>query len=287
MQNAKIILVFGATGRMGGAAARHLHRDGWQVRAVTRNPQSAAAQALQAQGIDVVQGDMDAPESLRSAFQGAYGVFLVVNGWESGFDGEVRQGKHVADLAADAGIAHLVFAAAGIGERGTDIPHFDSKLDIEDYMKAKNIPLTMIFPPPFMELMTDTAFYPQAGTWNAKIKILGKDYCVPWIASDDIGGLASALFSEPEAFIGKRLMPVGDWKTLGECWQMYQDITGKKPPRWPMPVWMLRRMQPELIKMWEWMRDDNTLERSMFEPVASLYAGVTDVRTFLQRALSG
>jgi uncharacterized protein YbjT (DUF2867 family) len=144
----------------------------------------------------------------------------------------------------------------------------------------------MIFPPPFMEMMTDPAFYPQASTWNAKIKILGKDYYVPWIASDDIGGLAATIFSQPETFIGRRLKPVGDWRTLGECQQIYREITGKKPPRWPMPVWLLRKMQPELIKMWEWMRGLNELDRSMLEPVASLYAGVTDVRAFLRRELS-
>lgn len=287
VQNGKTILVFGATGRMGGAAARHLVRDGWTVRAVTRSPQSEAAQALRSLGIDVVQGDMDVPDALRSAFEGVHGVFLVVNGWEAGFDGEVRQGKHVADLAAEAGIAHLVFGAAGIGERGTGIPHFDSKLDIEDYMRARNLPLTTIFPPPFMELMTDPVFYPQAGTWNAKMKILGRRYPVPWIASDDIGGMAAAMFADPDTYIGKRLKPVGEWKSLGECEQIYREIAGRKPPRWPMPVWMLRKMQPELVKMWEWMRDDVTLETTMLEPVASVYTKATRVRSFLQGALAG
>ncbi len=281
--DATTILVFGATGRMGGAAARHLHRRGWRVRAVTRNLQSDAAQSLQSLGVEVVEGDMENPASLKSAFEGAYGVFLAVNGWESGFDAEVRQGKQVADLAADAEIKHLVFAAAGTGERGTGISHFDSKLDIEDYMNSRNIPLTMIFPPPFMELMTDADLYPQAGMWNAKIKVLGDDYCVPWIASDDIGGLASVIFAQPDAYIGKRLNPVGDWKTLAECQQIYQEIMGKKPVRWPLPVWMLRRNQPELVKMWGWMRTLDDSEMSALQPVSSFSINATDVRTFLQR----
>lgn len=286
MQNHKTILVFGATGRMGGAAARHLCRAGWHVRAVTRNPQSDAARALQAQGIEVVQGDMDDPASLKAAFAGAYGVFLVVNGWESGFDGEVRQGKTVADLAAEAGVKHLVFAAAGTGERGTGIPHFDSKLDIEDYMKTKNIPLTVIFPPPFMELMTDADLYPQAGAWNGKMKILGKNFPVPWIATDDIGGMAAVIFSQPETYIGERLQIVGEWKTLGECKQLYKEVTGKNPPRWPMPLWVLRRMQPELVKMWEWFRTLDDADARALEPVSAIYTDATDVRTFLRQKLS-
>lgn len=215
--NDKTILIFGATGRMGGAAARHLHQNGWQVRAVSRNPDSTAAQSLRSMGIEVVQGNMDNPASLRGIFQDVYGVFLVVNWIVSGFDGEVRQGKYVADAAAEAGVKHLVFAAAGTGERGTGLGHFESKLDIEAYINQKNIPLTMILPPPFMELMTDPTMYPQIGMWNAKIKILGEHHNLPWIAADDIGGMAAVIFSQPEQYIGRRLKPVGDWKTVGEC----------------------------------------------------------------------
>jgi uncharacterized protein YbjT (DUF2867 family) len=284
--NNKTILVFGATGRMGGAAVRHLHQNGWHVRAVSRNPDSTAAQLLQSKGIEVVQANMDDPASLRGVFNGVYGVFLVVNWIVSGFDGEVRQGKHVADAAAEAGVQHLVFAAAGTGERGTGIGHFESKLDIEAYINQKQIPLTMILPPPFMELMTDPTLYPQAGMWNAKIKILGKNHNLPWIAADDIGGMAPVIFSQPEQYIGRRIKPVGDWKTPGECHQIYQEITGKQPPRWPLPLWVMRKMQPELIKMWEWLRDTDSLSRLELEPAMSLYPDSKDVRAFLHHEFS-
>lgn len=53
----KIILVTGATGRQGGAAARHLQAAGWQVRAFTRDQNSPAAQALHRAGAEIVEGD--------------------------------------------------------------------------------------------------------------------------------------------------------------------------------------------------------------------------------------
>jgi nucleoside-diphosphate-sugar epimerase len=62
------IVVTGATGKQGGAVARNLLDRGFQVRALTRNPQKPEAQALADQGAEVVQGDMerrgakDAPE---------------------------------------------------------------------------------------------------------------------------------------------------------------------------------------------------------------------------------
>ena len=79
---------------------------------------------------------------------------------------------------------------------------------------------------------------------------------------------------------------MGEWKPLGECKQTYKGIAGKTPPRWPMPVWVLRRMQPELVKMWEWMRTLNNTDALSWEPISEVYAGVTDVRAFLQRELS-
>jgi uncharacterized protein YbjT (DUF2867 family) len=55
----RIVLVTGATGHQGGATTRHLLKDGWQVRALVRNPVSAAAQALAQAGAVVAAGDMD------------------------------------------------------------------------------------------------------------------------------------------------------------------------------------------------------------------------------------
>ena len=43
--SSRTIAVLGATGRLGGEVTRHLLRDGWQVRALTRSPDSAKAAA--------------------------------------------------------------------------------------------------------------------------------------------------------------------------------------------------------------------------------------------------
>lgn len=174
MHSNKPILVFGATGRMGGAVARHLHRDGWCVKAISRSPESEKAKSLIARGIEVMQGDMDEPDTLRQVFKDAYGVFLTVNWFDSGIEGELRQSRNVADLAAASGVQHLVFGAAGIGERGTGLKHFEVKLDIVDDLQSKNVPTTVIYSAPFMELMTDPTLFPQLITWNAKIKVIGK-----------------------------------------------------------------------------------------------------------------
>ena len=280
----KTILVFGATGRVGGAAARHLHDAGWHVRAVTRNLDSDAAQKLAKRGIEVRQGNLKDPVSLRPSFADVYGVFLLLNGWESSFEEEVKQGQIVAKLAKEANVQHLVFSAAGIGKRGTAVAHFESKVDVIDHIQREGVPLTTIFPPPFMELMTDSDMYPNMVMWHAKRKSLGKDFNIPWIATDDIGAIAVTVFAEPDVYIGQRIDPVGDWKTVDECAHIYQALTGKAPPKMPIPMWVLRRMIPELFHMWAWMREQD-LPMLLTHDVDELCPQKTDVRTFLHNKL--
>ncbi len=73
----KVVLVTGSTGTQGGAVARQLLANGWNVRALTRSASSEKAQALAAAGAEIVEGSMDDPASLEKAFEGAYGLFSV------------------------------------------------------------------------------------------------------------------------------------------------------------------------------------------------------------------
>ena len=127
MNGNKNVLVFGATGNIGGAATRELLAGGWQVRAVTRDPSGDKASALAKLGAEVVQGDMDERDSVGAAFEGVRRVFSVQNWTTSGIEGELRQGKLVAEAARSAGVEHLVYGSAGTGDAHTGIPHFDNK----------------------------------------------------------------------------------------------------------------------------------------------------------------
>ncbi|HVL00703.1 MAG TPA: NmrA family NAD(P)-binding protein, partial [Dongiaceae bacterium] len=64
---AKRILVTGATGAQGGALVRQLLQRGFSVRALTRNPNKPAGQALAVLGAEVVAGDLDNEASLEQA----------------------------------------------------------------------------------------------------------------------------------------------------------------------------------------------------------------------------
>src|SRR5438477_4876579 len=101
----KLIAVVGATGQQGGAVVRALQASGqFKVRALTRNPDKYRELAE-----EVVEADLNRPETLKAAFEGAYGVFLVTNFRESGTD-ELKQATAAVRAAKDAGVKHFVWS---------------------------------------------------------------------------------------------------------------------------------------------------------------------------------
>lgn len=253
----RIIVVTGATGLQGGAVTRHLLKDGWHVRALTRNAASKRAQALTASGAEVVQGDMSEADSLRRVFAGAYGVYSVQNTFISGPEVEVRQGKTVAEVAKDSGVQHLVYGSAGIGRKGSGIPSWETKLQIEDHMKALSLPLTILRPMAFMELMTEKKFFPAVGTWQVMPRLMGASRRLPWICVDDLGAIAAQVFAAPDRFVEKDLTLASDVQSLSECRALYRKVMGRFPAQFPMPIWLFQRfgfVGRDLTTMWRWLR---------------------------------
>jgi uncharacterized protein YbjT (DUF2867 family) len=249
------IVVTGATGHQGGAVAHHLLAAGWRVRALTRDPTSAKARALAARGAEVVRGDMGDPASLRPVFAGAYGVYSVQNPMISGLDAEVRQGQTVADVANEAGVRHLVYGSAGVGVAGTGVGSWESKLRVEEHMRALALPLTVLRPMALMELMTDRVYYPAVSTWHVMPKLMGEARPVGWLCADDLGAIAAQAFARPGEFVGRDLRLAGDVQSIAACRILYRAVWGRAPRRFPMPVWLFARfVGPDLPAMWRWLR---------------------------------
>lgn len=273
---ARTIAVCGATGRQGGAVVRSLLRAGWTVRALTRNPRGERARALAELGADVVVADMDSTASLTEVFDGARGVYSVQNGLVAGFDREVAQGISVGNAAADAAVGHLVYGSAGTGDAGTGVPSWEAKLHVEQHLRTLDVPLTVLRPKAFMELMTDKAYYPQVGTWRIWPRVTGADRRIPWIAVADLGAIAARVFEQPERYVGRGLDLVGDVRTLAECRAAYSEVTGRAPRTFPMPVSVFDRFtRGDVTAMWRWLRDgdpglDQSATRELLEAPISV-----------------
>jgi uncharacterized protein YbjT (DUF2867 family) len=114
----KLIAVLGATGQQGGAVVRALQANGqFRVRALTRNP--AKHPKL---GDEVVLADLNRPETLKAAFAGAHGVFVVTDAWEAGAD-EAKQAVAAVKAAKDAGVQHFIWSTLPNVETISGVPH--------------------------------------------------------------------------------------------------------------------------------------------------------------------
>jgi uncharacterized protein YbjT (DUF2867 family) len=225
--NRKIIAVTGATGQQGSGVTKKLLADGWQVRALTRDVHKPAAQELAALGAELIAGDMDNLAQLEAAFEGTYGVFSVQNFWlpNVGFDGEIRQGKAVADAAKAAGVQHLVYSSVGAAHRGMGQKHFESKYLIEQYIESLGIPHTVLRPAAFMENYNWSRAYILNGTFDGFGLPPGKSIQI--IASQDIGAFAALAFADPQAYLGKTIELAGDEMTEAQMAEVFTKVIGR------------------------------------------------------------
>lgn len=274
--------VTGATGLQGGAVARALLRERWHVRALTRDPASKKARYLAALGAEVVQADMDDHRSLERAFEGVTGVFNVQNHHISGYEGEVRQGRNVTDVAKRLAVPHVVYGAAGIGSNGTGIGSWETKVDVAAYMSAQGLPVTVLRPMAFMELMTDSKFFPAASTWHVMPKIMGSARPVGWLAIDDLAAVAVKAFADPDRFVGRDLALVADVQSIDEARQTWRAVMGKAPRRVPMPVWLFERfVGVDETTMWNWLRV-NEIDLDV-QPTRDLHPAALTVGEWVRR----
>lgn len=282
----QVIVVTGATGRQGGAVARRLLAEGWSVRGLTRSPDSKAARQLAALGVEVIRADMADPEAMREACAGAHGVFSVQNAMISGEEGELAQARNVADAAADAGVSHLVYGSAGPGTAGTGVAAWDVKLEATDHARSRGLPLTVLRPMAFMELMTDKDLYPPVAAWHLMPRLVGEDRPLPWLSVEDLGVIAAHAFRDPQSYVGADLALAADVRTLRGCRQVWRQETGRNPRRFPMPVWLFERfVGPDLTRMWRWLATHDIDLR--VAQTRALHPAAVDVEQFVRRRARG
>lgn len=278
--NDKIIVVAGATGQQGGATARHLLAKGWKVRALTRDAKSDKAQALAEAGAEVMQGNMEDRASLDKALKAVYGVFSVQNFWLPGVgaEGEVRQGKNIADAAKAAGVQHFVYSSVGAAHRGMGQAHFASKWEIEQHIHALGLPATILRPVSFMENYNRSRPQITNGTFSGFG--LRPDKGLQLIAVDDVGAFVALAFVNPQEYIGKTIEIAGDELTEPQIVATLTTVIGRPvqlvPPSMPegatptpeqiamfqfrngkgydANIPALRKLVPELRTFEQWLR---------------------------------
>src|ERR1700722_10423721 len=86
------VVVTGGTGKQGGSVVKSLLERGHEVRAVTRNTESARARDLATAGVTLVRAALEDTAALTKALEGASSLFAMTTPLEGGTRAEARQG---------------------------------------------------------------------------------------------------------------------------------------------------------------------------------------------------
>ncbi len=223
MSEKKIIAVLGATGAQGGGLVRSILSDksgGFTARALTRNINSDKAKTLAAMGAEVVAVDIDDEESLRKAFDGAYGVYAVTFFWEHfSPEKEKAQAQSIAKAAKFAGVKHIIWSTLEdtrkfipltddrmptLGDGKYKVPHFDAKGESNKYFTEQYLPVTFLLTSFYWENFIYFGMGPKKGAdGKLALNIPVGDRKLPGIAAEDIGKSAYSIFKNGNQFIGK------------------------------------------------------------------------------------
>lgn len=258
MTDQKLIAVVGATGSQGGGLARAILDDPdheFRVRALTRSATSDKARELAAAGAEVVEADLDDGPSVRSAFEGADGAFVVTNYWapQSPEDQRTRASRELAqaDTAAlaakQAGVGHVIWSTLedtrdhfGTDERVPSVegpykvPHFDAKAEADALFREYDIPMTLLRTTLFYEGFAGSMGPIRADDGKLVLTLPMAEAKLSGIAVGDIGRTALGIFRRGPELIGSTVSIAGDHLTGEQYAAALSDALGEQVTYRPM-----------------------------------------------------
>jgi len=277
----KTILVTGAAGHQGGAVMRSLLAAGWKVKALVRDAKNPSSRTIYRKGADLVIGDLDDRDSLDRALKDVYGVFSVQT-WEGhGIEGEIRQGKNLADAAAgNAALKHLIYSSAGATFK-TGVPFIDSKETIESHITSIGLPSTIFRPVYFMFNFSSPEMHAAVaqGTMTMAIR---PDKPLQMIAVEDLGEFVRLAFEHPDDYTGMTMDLAGDEMTMSQVVAAFSRLIGKTVRYAYQPIEDVRRFNADAAKMFEWLNEQGY--HVDIAALVALYPGLMSFETWLRKS---
>jgi dihydroflavonol-4-reductase len=302
--------VTGGTGFIGKQLVRKLRERGDEVVALVRTPSKAS-------GLDVetVEGDLSNEDAIKRGVEGCDAVFHVGATYKVGipnseheamYDANVRGTERVIDAAVEAGVARIVYVSTGNvygNTRGQVVdegyvrpqpPDFLSYYDETKY-KAHQVALDRIAAgAPVVIVQPGGVYGPddpselgnmidQARTGKLKLRLF-PEAGFNFIYVDDVAD--GILLAHDRGRIGEAYNIAGEKATMGDLVDKTSELSGRRPPKLPMPAAMMKLAIPigpvvgklmgfppnlgELIKTSDgvtfWMTDQKARDELGFAP---------------------
>ena len=247
MADQKIIAVFGATGAQGGGLVRAILRDpqtGFTARAITRDVNGEKAKALAKMGAEVVSADIDNPETVKKALDGAHGAYCVTFFWAHfSPEKEMAEAQSMATAAKSAGLKHVIWSTLEDTRKWSPlsdpriptlhgkykVPHFDCKGESNHFFIDAGVPTTILATSFYWDNFVSFGMGPRKGPdGKLAITLPMDDKRLPGIAAEDIGKCAYGIFKRGNEFIGKTVGIAGGHLTGAQMAAGFSELLGQE-----------------------------------------------------------
>lgn len=196
-----MMLIVGASGRLGGLVARQLLAEGKPVRAMSRTPSSLID--LQKLGAETIAGDQRDPHSLAAACQGIDTVFTATHAFNGSGNNGPRAvdglgNRHLIDAARAAGVRHYVFTSILGARPDHPVSMYRYKYATEHYLRGSGLSYTILRPAPFME--TWAQIMGESIVKRGKGMVFGSgENPINFVSAEDVAQFAVTAIADPRA----------------------------------------------------------------------------------------
>jgi len=232
------ILVIGGTGNVGSEVVKELQKRNTDLRLLVRKEDASTPG-----GVEVVIGDLRDPVSVEKAMDGVDKLYLL----NSVSPDELTQGLIAYDLAKKLKLRHVVYHSVFRVEHFKDVPHFASKLAIENALREFDVPFTIIRPNYFnqndatlKDALTKAGVYPMplgpVGVSMVDIRDIAEATAIALTTDGHFG--KSYNLNGPEALSGPKAASI--WSGLlgkeirysGHDMDAFEEQMRKQRPSW-------------------------------------------------------
>ena len=132
-----------------------------------------------AMGAEVVAGDIDDMESLKTALQGAYGAYFVTFFWAHfSPEKEIGEARNMAQAAKEAGSKHVIWSTLEDTRKFVSlddnrmptlqgkykVPHFDAKGEADEFFRRAGVPTTFLVASFYLD---NLIYFPSPKLWRS------------------------------------------------------------------------------------------------------------------------
>ena len=135
------VLVTGATGYVGGRLVPRLLENGHDVRVMVRDPARVSGRPWAA-SVEVVQGDIENPESLGPAIDGVDTAYYLIHLMGAGSDFALRDRRAAENfVAAGQNLRHVIYLGGLLPEAADVSKHLASRAEVGEILR-QGLPTT-------------------------------------------------------------------------------------------------------------------------------------------------